>query len=62
MVASPADVNAPLREREIAGDDDRAAFVPLRDDLKEMAGFLTREREVTDFIDDKQLWHLDVSA
>jgi hypothetical protein len=46
---------SPLIEGQIAGDDDRAAFVALAEDLEQQLGAVRRERDVAQFIDDQKL-------
>src|SRR6266704_6178153 len=45
----------PLVERQIAGDDSRAALVALAEDLEQQLGAGRRQRYVAEFIDDQQL-------
>src|SRR5712692_2222631 len=45
----------PLIEGQIAGDDDRAAFVALAEALEQQLGAVRRERHVAQFIDDQKL-------
>ncbi len=52
----------PLRERQIARYDDRAMFVSLSNDLKEMAGLFAGERQIAELIDDQKLGCLDRSS
>ena len=45
----------PLPERQVGGQDHRALLVTFGDDTEEQLGFLLTERQITYFIDDKQL-------
>jgi hypothetical protein len=45
----------PFIEGQIAGDDDRTAFVALAEDLEQQLGAGRRERDVAQFIDDQKL-------
>src|SRR5438876_5143115 len=45
----------PLVERQIAGDDGRAALVALAEDLEQQLGAGRREGYIAEFIDDQQL-------
>ena len=42
----------PLVKRQVAGDDDRATFVALAEDLEQQLGSGLRERHIAQFIDD----------
>jgi hypothetical protein len=42
---------APLLERAVGGDDDRAAFVAARDEREQQVGGLALERQAADLVD-----------
>ena len=50
-----AEHSGPLIEGQVAGDDDRAAFVALAEDLEQQLGASRRERHVAQLVDDQQL-------
>ena len=52
---------APGFEAAVGGDDDRAAFVAARDEREEQVGGLAFERQVADFVDDKQAVALEAA-
>ena len=45
----------PLVERQVAGDQRRAAFIALRDQLEQQLGTGLAERHEAQFVDDQQL-------
>ena len=45
----------PFIERQIAGDDDRAAFVTLAEGLEQQLCARRRERDIAQFVDDQEL-------
>ncbi len=45
----------PLVERQVAGDDRRATFVALAEDLEQQLGPRRRQRHIAKFVDDQQL-------
>ena len=53
---SVAEYLAPGTETLIAGDDERAALITARHQLKEQVGALAVDRQIANLIDDQQLW------
>jgi hypothetical protein len=51
----------PLLERQVRRERDAAAFVPLRDELKEQVGCLSFERDVSEFVDEQQVNAIEVA-
>ena len=51
----------PVLERQVRGDDGRAALVALREGLEQQLGPGRRQRHVAEFIDDQQLHRLQVA-
>lgn len=47
---------APLIEREVRSDDDRAGFIALSDHLEEQVGLIAAHGQVADLIDNEQAW------
>jgi hypothetical protein len=45
----------PLAERQVGGDDQRAAFVALGEDLEDEFGSAVGQREVSEFVKDDKL-------
>lgn len=51
---------SPFIERQIAGDERRAAFVALAEDIEEKLRANCRERHVAEFVDDQQFDSVEV--
>lgn len=49
-----AEGGIPLCERQVAGQDHGAALIALGDDLEEVTGLVTGQRQVADLVDDEQ--------
>ena len=50
----------PFVKRQVRGDDSRAAFVTLREDVEQQFGAGARERHITQLVDDQQLHGLQL--
>jgi len=46
---------APLVKRFVGGNDDRASFIPVADDLKEQVGPFRVDRHVTEFVANEEV-------